>query len=128
MKMKTSAADIVITDDMLVPRSAPARIVIPERQPETPSPEKVDAIFQKLREVEDRFGDAPDKNHLVVAMIIVCLGRGFVTRKQIVAALKHFGRDPGHVAITLKLKTGNDPSRHLWCSDGAGSYRLFDPA
>ncbi len=124
MKTKTSAAHIVITDEMLATRPAPSPIAAPLRQPKKLSSEKVDAIFQKLREVEDRFGSKPDKNQLVIAMITVCIGGGFDTRCQIIAALVQQGRDRGHVAITLKMKAGEDPTRHLWHCN-ASVYRLY---
>jgi hypothetical protein len=120
----SSAADIIITEDMLVPRPqlSPADVaVLPKAT--AMSPADVDAVFVRLRALKRSFGSKPNKNELAQALIGACIHEGFDTRARIVAALGRLELGRVHVVLTLAQHEGG-----TWRCDQSGVYHLLDSA
>jgi hypothetical protein len=116
MRTSTSAADIIITGDMLARAPAPTGTI---------SNADVNAIFRRLRALLKRFGRKRHSNEAAEALIGACIVEGFATRWQIVGALARLEFKAKHIHDILNRFEGDDASLHRWrCEDGE-RYRLL---
>jgi hypothetical protein len=88
------------------------------------TPAEMDEFFDGLRFLMNRFGPKPNKNDLVLALITACIKAGRNTRGEIIGSLCHLERNRGHVAITLKRGTGDNPEGYHWRRDEYDRYSL----
>jgi hypothetical protein len=117
----SSAADIVIAEDMLVSSPVRPACATPVRTPDPIPATDVDAIFVRLRALKREFGAQPNMHELAQALIGACIHEGFDTRARIVAALHRLDLKKAHVVLIL-----NDYEGVRWRRDGAGVYHLLD--
>lgn len=89
-------------------------------------PYEWDELLKNLRLAEAASGK--NKHDCVTALIAVCIDNQIDTMGLILDVLGPFGYDRRHVAIHIKLWTGNTPGQALWNVGTNGKYYLIVPA
>lgn len=91
----------------------------------TVSTSDVNAIFERLRQLDRKCGSTANRHDRATVLICACIEEGMDDSPRIIGALRSLGFNPRHVGKLLRDGTGNDPRRHWWHRDHAGTYRNY---
>lgn len=89
-------------------------------------PGDINAIFRRLRALEEDCGPDAKQYDRVIVLIAACIEEGLTEGKRIVGAIARLNFDKQFVGMQLVKNAGNDPTRHHWRKLGDGTYALFD--